>query len=80
MSPVECLLCLPVLQIYRDCVYLHRKFLVTAGICRLCVYFVVTGPFCLVAVAAMVAVAAIVTVILTGQVVVAAVSKTMLSL
>ena len=45
VSPVECLLCLPVLQIYYDCVYLHRKFILTAGICTLCVYSVAAGPF-----------------------------------
>jgi len=44
VSPVECLLCLPVLQIYRACVYLYCKFLLTAGICTLCVSSVVAGP------------------------------------
>ena len=36
VSPVKCLLCLLVLQIYFDCVYLHCKFIVTASICTLC--------------------------------------------
>jgi len=41
VSPVECLLCLLVLQIYYDHVYLHGKFIPTAGICTRCVYSVV---------------------------------------
>ena len=45
MSPLECFLCLPVLQIYCDCVYLHCKFIVTPGICTLCVYSAVASPF-----------------------------------
>ena len=72
VSPVEYLLCLPVLQIYRDCVYLHYKFLLTAGIC-MCILLLQAPLFFPVAVAAIVAV------IMTGHVVVAAGSKTILS-
>ena len=43
MPLVECLLCLPVLQVYCNCVYLDCKSIVAAGICTLCVYSVVTG-------------------------------------
>ena len=72
VSPVECLLCLPVLQICCDCIYLHYKFLVIASICTLYVYLHLLVQVHLVAVVAIVAV------IMTGQVVVAATSKTML--
>ena len=43
VSPVECILCLPVLHIYSG-VYLHCKCTLTAGICTLRVYSVVVGP------------------------------------